>query len=398
MRDRLRRWWSNEADLGAIAWLAAVVVVYTLATLGEAFHRVPETDRMMNIAANVWQGRFDAGPVIHLYDIVQIDGRNYLALGLGPLLPYLLFVPFKFLWLNSKWIADCAIGILAAAMALPVARRYGPQGSAQYWLAALGGFGTLVLTQATVGNTYFMAQCESVACTFLVLWEWAGRRRPWLLGLGFGLASLAREDVLLAGIPFAIWLIRDSQSRAEAAGKAIRFASPILVCLVLTGLFNFVRFGDVFDTGYARSIVPHFLAVRRAQGLFSMVHVPDNLNLLFLGGFGWRATPPFLVANANGQSILLTSPGLVIALRAGIRDPTSQLLWISTAIVAVPVLLYYGLGGPSTYGYRYALDFVPFLFALSAMGARKRFGSIEKILIVFSILFVGYGLVWNRFR
>jgi hypothetical protein len=63
----------------------------------------------------------------------------------------------------------------------------------------------------------------------------------------------------------------------------------------------------------------------------------------------------------------------------------------------VPVLLYYGGGGYRTYGYRYALDFIPFLLALVAIGARTRFGSLEKLLIGLSVGFVGYGVVWAVF-
>jgi hypothetical protein len=64
-------------------------------------------------------------------------------------------------------------------------------------------------------------------------------------------------------------------------------------------------------------------------------------------------------------------------------------------VTAIPVFLYYGGGGANTYGYRYAMDFVPFLFALVAIALRDRFGNLERLLIALSVFFVCYGYVWQ---
>ena len=67
-------------------------------------------------------------------------------------------------------------------------------------------------------------------------------------------------------------------------------------------------------------------------------------------------------------------------------------------LTAIPVFLYYGGGGADTYGYRYAMDFVPFLFALVAIALRDRFGNLERVLIALSVLFVCYGYFWQVYR
>ncbi len=56
------------------------------------------------------------------------------------------------------------------------------------------------------------------------------------------------------------------------------------------------------------------------------------------------------------------------------------------------------MGGGSTYGYRYAMDFVPFLFALVAIAVRDRFGNLERTLIALSICFVCYGYFWQVWK
>ena len=69
------------------------------------------------------------------------------------------------------------------------------------------------------------------------------------------------------------------------------------------------------------------------------------------------------------------------------------MLWVATALVTAVLLLYYGEGGYRTYGYRYFLDATPFLLALTALAASRRFGALERLLIVMSVAFVSLGLV-----
>jgi hypothetical protein len=93
------------------------------------------------------------------------------------------------------------------------------------------------------------------------------------------------------------------------------------------------------------------------------------------------------------MSILLVSPALLTSLWAGLRDRTAGLLWIATVLLAVPVFLYYG-GGLVQYGFRYSLDFTPFLVALMAIGSRRWIGWPEKLLVLASIGSVLVGICW----
>ena len=91
---------------------------------------------------------------------------------------------------------------------------------------------------------------------------------------------------------------------------------------------DFVRFGSPTETGLRHRLGRGPLAKLRDEGLFSLVHVPDNV-ALFLGG-----------------------------------------------------------GSAATCGYRYAMDFVPFVFALVAIALKDRFGNLEKVSIGLSVAFV----------
>jgi hypothetical protein len=324
-------------------------------------------------------------------DTVTRDGRSYHVISLGPVLPYLVVVPLPDTWTWARWLVPLAFGLGAALLAWPLASRYGPGGPATIWLATLGALGTLLLPLSIRGDFFYLAHGEAMAMTILALLEWRGRRRPWVIGLTLGLASLARPTVILAAVPFAVFVISASRTRIRAA---VSFAIPIGLVLLAMGTFNAARFGSPLETGYGLAILKNStLRLARSEGAFALVHVPDNLRVLVAGGFRLRRHLPFLIPSPYGQSILLTTPALVLAVRAGFHDRTAQLLWLSTAAVAAALLLYYGGAGFSTYGYRYSLDVTPFLLALVAMAAGQGFGRLSKILIVLSVVLCFYGIV-----
>ena len=382
-------------DPGAVAWMLLVAFVYGGATFVRSQASSWGPDHMMILASDLFVGRSDLSSLTTINDIVTINGRNYQAMSLLPTVPYLPLVPFAALWPFSRWIVSAVIGIVAGWLALPLARRYGPGGTADYWLAALGAFGTLLFTLTIEGDFYYLAHLEAVLLTFLALIEWHDRRRPWVVGLLIGLAALARPTLLVVAVPFGLALLAEAEDRLKAA---VTFALPLLVALAVTGWWDYVRFGSPFETGYDIAWIEGPLQELRDQGLFSIVHVPTNLALFLGGGFTVRDAFPWLVPSIEGHSILLTTPALLIAVGASLRERLNQVLWAAAIMAAVPVFMYYGGGGAGTYGYRYAMDFVPFLVALVAIALRDRFGNLERVLIGLSVCFVCYGYVWQIYR
>ena len=382
-------------DPGAVAWMLLVAFVYGGATFVRSQASSWGSDHMMILASDLFVGRSDLSSLTTINDIVTINGRNYQAMSLLPTVPYLPLVPFAALWPFSRWIVSAVIGIVAGWLALPLARRYGPGGTADYWLAALGAFGTLLFTLTIEGDFYYLAHLEAVLLTFLALIEWHDRRRPWVVGLLIGLAALARPTLLVVAVPFGLALLAEAEDRLKAA---VTFALPLLVVLAVTGWWDYFRFGSPFETGYDIAWIEGPLQELRDQGLFSIVHVPTNLALFLGGGFTVRDAFPWLVPSIEGHSILLTTPALLIAVGASLRERLNQVLWAAAIMAAVPVFMYYGGGGAGTYGYRYAMDFVPFLVALVAIALRDRFGNLERVLIGLSVCFVCYGYVWQIYR
>jgi hypothetical protein len=363
-----------------------------MAAVAAANNHAP--DSMMLVAERALGGHLDAAGLQGATDTVNVGGHYYLALGPLQLIPYLPFAAVPAFQGVGRFIACLLFGVPAAWLSLPLARAYGAKGSSAFWIATFTAFGSLLFYISVFGDVYYLAQAEAFLALTLFLLEWAGRRRPAALGALLAFSFLARPTTVFAAVPFGLILLWHERARLlEGARVAVRFGLPVAAAIALYGWFNWVRFASPLESGYAISTLREpALEARRALGIFSIAQVPENVRLALLSGFGFVHGLP--VPSPWGLSMLLVSPALVIAIWAGLRDRTAQLLWIATALVALPVFLYYG-GGYSQYGFRYSLDFTPFLVALMAEGSRRWIGRPEKLLVVASVVSVVYGLMWG---
>jgi hypothetical protein len=353
-------------------------------------------DRMMIVAERALGGHLDSDSLKGAVDTVEVGGKYYLALGPAQLAPYLPFAAIPALQGIGRYLACLAFGIPAAWLSLPLARAFGARGAAAYWIAVFTAFGSLLWWVSVFGNVYYLAHAEAFLALAVFLIEWTGPRRPWLLGVCLACAFLARPTTIFAAVPFGLWLLWERHEQVRAAFvAAVAFGLPILAGIAVYGWFNWVRFGSALESGYAVSFLSDpSLVARRDIGVFSIRHVPENLRLALLALPSRIGHLPYLAPSKYGMSMLLVSPALIAAVWAGFRDRTAQLLWIAAALVAIPDFLYYG-GGYVQYGFRYSLDFTPFLVALMAMGSRRWIGWPERLLIVLGIASVAVGIYWR---
>jgi hypothetical protein len=374
----------------------AVVVAYVLATAVAVSVDKVGPDQMTLVAQRALGGHLDADGLKGGVDVVLLGGHYYLALGVLQLLPYLPFAAIPALQGIGHFVICLLFGVPAACLSLPLARAYGARGAEAFWIAAFTAFGSLLFYVSVVGDMYYLAHAESFLALTLFLLEWAGRRRPAVLGVMLAVSFLARPTTLIAAVPFGLALLWSKRTQIRSVARdAIPFGLPIAVGLAVFGWFNWVRFGSPLESGYAISYINHpTLVDRRAMGLFSIRQIPENLRLALLALPDLLNRAPFIIPDREGMSMLLVSPALLTSLWAGFRDRTAQLLWIAAALVALPVFLYYG-GGFQQYGFRYALDFTPFLVALMAVGARRWIGWPERVLVLASVVSVCYGVLWG---
>lgn len=377
---------------GDILFAMGVAIAYVVATClaATAYHLTP--DRMMVLAERILQGRLDDPTFAHTVDSVALDGRYYVAVGPLQVLPYLPFVPLAPFHGVARYVVSLIPGLVAAWLALPLARAYGTRDATAYWVAAFTAFGTLLFYVSVFGDMYYLAHAESFLALELFLLEWAGRRRPAVLGALLAASFLARPTTILACIPFGLALL---WRRPAWARTAFTFGAPLGIAIVAFGVYNAARFGSPLESGYAPSLLFNAALIdRRSHGVFSISQVPENVRLALLALPRLRPSLPFVVPDGYGMSMLLVSPGLLVAARAGIRPQAQRLMWAASALVAIPVLLYYG-GGYVQYGFRYSLDFTPFLVVLVALAARRHFGRLERCLFIASAASVTFGVLWH---
>ena len=386
-----RRFRPTRADL---LFGVAVLALYLTATALAASLDKIDQDRMMLVAERALGGHLDSDLLKGTVDAVDAGGHYYLALGPLQLLPYLPLAVVPALHGIGRYLVCLLFGVPAAWLSLPLARAFGAKGAEAYWIAAFAAFGSLLFYVSVLGDMYYLAHAESLLALTMFLLEWAGRRRPAVLGALLAVSFLARPTTLLAAAPFGLVLLwRERRDIRVVARAALAFGLPIVGAIALYGWFDWVRFGSPLESGYAISYLGEpSLVARRTLGVFSILQVPENLRLAFLAAPSVTSQFPVPVPSSFGMSMLLVSPAFLASAWAGVRDRTAQLLWIAVALVAVPVFLYYG-GGYVQYGFRYSLDFTPFLIALIAIGSCRWIGWPERLLVVVSIGSVFWGVL-----
>jgi hypothetical protein len=351
---------------------------------------------------------FRPGP----YDVIAIDGRFYVPF--APF-PAIVLVPIVAV-LGAVGADQVESGINAALAAAAVGLCWMLLGRIgvrrlvdRLALTILFGFSTQLLWVTARGGVWHTGQIIATILTLLCLIELWGKQRAWIIGLVAGAAFLTRAPLAFA-IPFFALMLsaRPGAEGDEIAGRSVaafsrsipwrrwgELALGVLPAIVFFLAYNQVRFGSPWESGYGLAALPAFLEEKRQQGMFAFAHIPMNLELFLLHLPSQIPEYPFFKPDGLGMSVLLTSPGLLYAVRADWRRPRSWWLLAAALAVLIPTLLYYG-GGWLQYGYRYFLDSVPFVIALCGIAAVRqgRIGYGWLALIAFGTVVMAYAPYW----
>jgi hypothetical protein len=393
---RVLTWLTKPIPLGIIATIAAGLVFWYTAGFDAG------RPDIFYLSEAFLHGQTGLSAPLGANDVIPWNGYFYVPFAPFPsifFMPLMVFISPQTAH-QSEPVINSILAAVDVGLVWAMARRLGVEHRRNLiWLGLMLGFSTAIWWVTVRGGVWHTSHLIATMLTLLALIETFGRRRPLLLGLLLGAAFLTRPPLLLAGPFFAFVLtfgrsIRNPVDRRAMARDWIALGVGVAPSIAFFLWFNYVRFGSPLDSGYLEATLPPWLDAVRAHGLFSLSHLPQNWDYFMLHTPTVLPDFPWIKPDGLGMSILITSPGLLLSLRADWRRSLSWGLAAAFVLVMIPVLLYYG-GGWLQYGFRYALDAIPFAVALCAtVLARRRAGVLWWLALAVGLGVNAIGVYW----
>jgi len=359
--------------------------------------------------------------------VVTPEGEIYLPYQPAPAV---LLMPFVAIWGHDidQWRFSMTVGAINVVLFWYVLRLMGVSRTTKLLLIPFFAFGTANFYSATTGTLWFYNHVVAVMFLMLAIIFMLRYSSPVVPALLLGAAFMSRQPMILAMPFFIYWFVAQRHprvfSRAVLGNRRTLFRIGLFcAALVPFGLislwYNEARFGGIFDTGldelypkYEGQIYTIYLksvpgAERFAE--FDLRNIPLHLYTIFLlpptfepapylpQGVTWD-NDTWVRPSEYGMSVLLTSPPFVYAALVRRTAALKTAAWIAIPLVAVPTIGYYSQGWVQ-FGYRYLMDYMPFLMILTAMGFedRQSRGSlwIKVSLVVVAVVLGFWGRYWG---
>ncbi len=267
------------------------------------------------------------------------------------------------------------------------------------WLAIAFALGTVAFFSSVRGEVWFSALIFGIALNIGYMLAALDLKHPLIAGLLLGLAFGTRTPVLFC-VAFFAWQLFFPNNRIdlkELLGRwrevlrvGTLFAIPLVAVLAGLALYNQARFGELGEFGHSYLTGGAYDRVRD-HGMFSFTYLNRNLlsGLLAMPRFSSEA--PFIMISNHGIGLLFTTPLLAYLLWPREQAPLRKALWAAVICAAIPGFFYQNTGWIQ-FGYRFALDFMPYLFALLAIGGRP-LGRQAMVLIWWGIIINLFGAI-----
>jgi hypothetical protein len=366
--------------------IALVALLVLLLTKGPS----PGQNHFVYLADALLHGRLGVtGGGTALAEIVPYHGNFYVVY---PPMPAVLLLPFVAVFDTTfdQGLMSIFLACLCVAATWFMMKKTGVNGSKAVWLAALFGFGTCFWFIASVGSSWYIEHVVAVLFLTLAIIVALYKKSPFITGLLLGFAFLSRLPVVLS-FPFFLLLIYEQNSVWKPRLKQTAFFLMGLGILVgVYELYNFGRWGVFSDLGYTLipgiAQDPYF-----TNGIFSLSYIPRHIYAILFQGPIQLNSFPYFEPNWVGLGLFFTTPAFIYIF----KGPWNRLSkYAALAVICIlPILITHGTVGFTQFGYRFSLDFTPFLILLATKGMRENLGWEEKALIILSILVNLWGVV-----
>lgn len=322
-----------------------------------------------------------------------IDGATGKYYVIFPPLPAILLMPFVALWgeNTNQSLFSILIASLSTVIAFQVFRSLKLNTSKSLWLSALFAFGSMQWYHAVIGSAWYLSLICAMLFLWLAIWATIKKKNFLLIGFLLGCAYLSRFATILA-FPFFL-LMNNSAGLLEKKKILIRsllFFTGLAIPVIFSLVYNWARYSTIWHLGYT-VYERRYYNWEYQLGTYSLSYFPRHLKAIFLS-FPIKINHfPYLLPNTWSMALWLVMPAIILIFWAPVKQKIVWVIYL-TLLFLLPTTIFLGGVGASQFGYRYALDYMPFLFLLIAQAIKNNFYWWQKGLIILSIAVNFWGI------
>lgn len=348
----------------------------------------PGQDHFVYLAYSFLHGRLGVtGAGTALQELVHLNGNYYVVY---PPMPAIIMMPFVAIWGTA--VDESLMSIILASICVSLIwlmiRKTGVKGGKVLWLTALFGFGTCFWYTAAVGSAWYIEEVATALFLTAAIVLMLYRKNNFFVGLCLGLAYLS-ELVTVLAFPFFLLLSYERNDSWKPRLKQMTlFFIGLAIPVVLDLVYNFARYDTILDIGYTIIIKgdPNY-----PYGLFSLAYIPKHIYAILFQGPILLSHFPYFEPNWMGLGLFFTTPAFLYIFK-GPWDKLSKYAGIASMCI-LGLLVVHGTVGFTQFGYRFSIDFSPFLILLTAKGMTEKLTWQEKAIIILSVLVNLWGVI-----
>lgn len=327
-----------------------------------------------------------------LSELITIGNNKFTFV--NPPMPAVIIAPFRFFFgtnFEQQYMAHI-VGAGITVLMMLISWKVSKNKKITIWTGLLTAFGNIIWFLSSTGSVWYLGQITATFFIAAMLLEYIDKKRPLVVGFLLSAALLSRLQLLPSLILFTYLL----KPKFDKKG-VLKIMIALSFFVILYSLYNYFRFGRPWETGY--TLIPGILDEPWFKyGQFSFSYIPKHLKIFLLGLPIFTNHVPYIFPSWAGMSIWITTPAFVFAFCANIKEKIVKQLWVVILLIAL-INFSYGSTGFSQFGYRYAVDFYPFLLFLTIKGATKTgLRWYHWFLLFLSVVVNLWGVIWiNKF-
>jgi hypothetical protein len=284
-----------------------------------------------------------------------------------PPMPAILLMPFRLLF-GSTFPQDFLgylLGAGAAVLMMKVSFILKKDLRLAVWTGLLTGIGTIVWFMSSVSSSWYLGQLSGYFFLTLAIHSTLTKKDHFIIGMLIGASYLSRIELMVT-LPFFLFMNKEG----NWFKNFVSIGLGILPFVLFNFYYNFARFGVIWDKAY--TLIPGVSTESwYEKGVLHLSYIPRHLEIVFGALPAFKNEFPFFKPGMGGLAIWFTTPAFLYSLRASLKEKMNLLSWLSIGLISL-IIFSHGTTGFAQFGYRFAVDFYPFLILLVIKGITRK--------------------------